>query len=82
MMAQWVTSNPILAWAGSLVIAVPAVWAAIMKFSPKIRRIININAKLSTFIEDFLEAAQDHQLTTDEIQKLKSDYDALQAALK
>lgn len=81
-LVSWIQSNQVVAWIGSLVIAIPAVWKLIEKFSPKIRRALKISKEVMDLLNELLDALEDHKITKEEIESIMAEVAELQAALK
>lgn len=79
---QWFSSNQMIAWIGSLIIGIPAVWSIAVKFSPKIKKALKITEKLTALINGFLRITEDKKITKEEVEEMALLINELQAVLK
>ena len=79
---QWIGSNQVIAWLGSLIIAIPVIWKAVEAWSPKIRKAIKITAKVADLCDTILTATDDKVITKEEVEAIMQHVTELQEALK
>lgn len=74
--------NNIYASVGTTVLTIGGVSAFIAKYIPNALKSIKVAHKALDLVEDIVDAAQDRQLTAQEVEKIIADADALRETLK
>ena len=79
---NWLTSNSVLAWIGTIIVSIGAVGTLITKYGSKIRKAIKITNEVLDVVEAILAAADDKDITKEEIEIIAEQVAELQAVLK
>lgn len=72
----------IIAWVGSILLSMGAVWKIVEKFSPKIKKYISITSEALSLVDEVLKAVEDKKINDTEIARIRKEAEELMAALK
>ena len=64
----WIGQNQVVAWISSLVLSMSAVGVLINKYGPKIRKASKVTAHILELVNGILDAADDKQITKEEVE--------------
>ena len=68
LVMNWIGQNQVVAWIGSLVLSMSAVGVLINKYGPKIRKASKVTAHILELVNGILDAAEDKQITKEEVE--------------
>ena len=77
----WIGQNQVVAWISSLVLSMSAVGVLINKYGPKIRKASKVTAHILELVNGILDAAEDKQISKEEVELVLSLVKNLQGEL-